>query len=102
MSDQLEYLGETKFFSNIENRWRTWHIWSYYDETGELTAIQFGNSIDISCAQPEFKRSDCTTPLHRHLWSVCEDRLSQGLIFDEDDGVVIEPFSDNVSPVIRR
>lgn len=98
-----EYLGETKFLSEVDRPWKTWHIWRYYDETGELTAIRFGISTDLLCAHSDFHRRDCITPLHRHLWSIAEEQLRESLIFDEadDDFEVIEPFDSNVVQRVR-
>lgn len=95
MLNAPEYLGTTEFFNPGENFTRTWHIWAYYEETGELTFIRFGISTDLLCAGYEFSRKDCSTAVHRHLWQVAEERLRAGLIFDEDndDFEVIEPFN---------
>jgi hypothetical protein len=98
MLNAPEYLGTTEFFYAGENFTRTLHIWAYYEETGELTSIRFGISIDLLCAHYKHSRQACTTPVKRHLWKVAEERLRAGHILDEDneDSDVIEPFDSNV------
>jgi hypothetical protein len=97
-----EYLGETKFVHKEETFVRTWHVWAYYEDTGELTAIQYGISTNLDCASKVIKRSECITPLQQHLWGMAEERLQDGLIFDDvEDFEVIEPFESKVLPFTR-
>lgn len=103
MCAEFVYLGETKFFSQSDNFWRTFHLWGYCDEAdGELTGINYANGIILDPTPRVIHRRECTTPLLQHLWKEAEERLSASLIFDDDaddDFQVIEPFDSNVVPL---
>ena len=103
MSSLLEYLGKTMFFSPETQTWKTWHIWGYYEPTGELTAIRYGISTDLLCAHPDFHHRERTTALHFHLWVAAQELLHKYLMFDEEEDIeLIEPSEDNVIPFSRR
>jgi len=100
MSDELVYLGESKFFNTGDKIWKTWHLWGYHDASGELSAIRYGISINLLCAHPDVPHKKCTTELQKHLWTKAQERLHQGLIFDDeesDDFDVIEALDKAVT-----
>lgn len=104
MCAQFVYLGETKFFSQSDEFWRTLHLWGYYDEAdGDLTGINYVSGVIIDPTARVIHRRECTTPLLLHLWKEAEKRLGESLIFDEgsEDFTVIEPFDSNVVPQRR-
>lgn len=82
-----EYLGTFMFYAPEGNFWRTWHIWGYADENGEVIAIHVGISKLLECASGEITRSDCNTELKKQAFGIADERMVQAT---EEGSNVIE------------
>lgn len=88
-----EYLGTTLVPSQADNFTRTYHLWGYVEFSGELTALHYNTSSDLSSASGVIKRSDCTTDHLKILWRAGEKFALEA---DFDDFSVIEKYSPEV------
>lgn len=82
-----EYLGSFMFYAPEDNFWRTWHIWGYADENGEVIAIHLGNSTLLECSSGEIAREDCNTELKKQAFIIADERMVQAT---EEESNVIE------------
>jgi len=82
-----EYLGTFMFYAPEDNFWRTWHIWGYADENGEVIAIHIGISKLLECASGEITRSDCGNELRKRAMKIADERMAKAM---EGESNVIE------------
>ena len=97
------YLGATKVFS-ADMVWKTFHIWGYADEIGELIGFHFNLSQDFLSASREMNRRDCTNDLQKTLWRKVKERMAEAMNNGEGDDLdVLEPFDvvvrTNIIPI---
>ena len=72
-----EYLGTFMFYAPEDNFWRTWHIWGYADENGEVIAIHIGISKLLECASGKITRSDCGNELRKLAMKIADQGMAE-------------------------
>jgi len=72
-----EYLGTFIFYAPEDNFWRTWHIWGYADENGEVIAIHIGISKLLECASGKITRSDCGNELRKLAMKIADQGMAE-------------------------
>jgi hypothetical protein len=80
-----EFLGTT-IVCCADSANRTFYVWAYLSEMGEIEALHYGINFQLVDASGIIDRRSIDTDTRRKIWKFAEDAINEG--------VVIEPFDD--------
>lgn len=87
-------LGTFSWYHEDEGFRRTWYLWGYSEDPGELVAIHLGISTILANARGPLRRSDCTDDFTRAAFALAEQRMREAWDDADDDECEVIDFDD--------